>query len=218
MSVEWQRKIEVTACSQEIHDRLDRIRDKYLEIERAKRMEVPAVAVAVSDLMDLEGSTDESIDILVDAKPIPVSAEGGCCGGGRCHPKPEPKTMVFQAACEDSSQTYRQTTHFEKLDSLPFRAGLLCEQAAKIVGGARMGAYGKPEDNFERIAILDDALDACLATVPHGHVNGKVKVALRNIMQKVARIVATPNHTDSWRDIAGYADCGARCAGCDPAS
>lgn len=160
-----------------------------------------------------EGSTDESMDrdILVDATPLPVPLSGGCCEGGMCRPKPE--TRVYQAKCEDSTP---QTTHFERLDALQMRPGLICEQAAKIVAGVRQEHYGSVEMNFERIALLDEALDCCIATMPEGHVNGNVKVALRNILQKVARLVCTPSHTDSWRDIAGYADCGARCAGCDP--
>jgi len=96
-------------------------------------------------------------------------------------------------------------------------AGQLCQQAAAIVGGARRQAYGSPEMNFERIGIMWEAWDCVLATVPEGNVKPTVTVAIRNILQKLARIAETPDHTDSWRDIPGYADCGARCAGADPA-
>lgn len=95
--------------------------------------------------------------------------------------------------------------------------GILCSQASAIVGGARRQAYGSAENNFERIGLLWEAWDCVLATVPEGSVKPTVTVAIRNILQKLARIAETPTHTDSWRDIAGYADCGARCAGCDPA-
>lgn len=94
--------------------------------------------------------------------------------------------------------------------------GQLCTQASAIVAGARRKAYGPPENNFERIAILHEAWDAVVATVPEGTIDGRVMVAARQILTKLARIAETPNHTDSWRDVAGYADCGARCAGCDP--
>lgn len=94
--------------------------------------------------------------------------------------------------------------------------GWLCKQVAKIVNGGRNRVYGRPEDNFERIAILWGAWECVLDTVPHGSVSASVDVAIRNVLQKLARIAATPDHTDSWRDVAGYADCGARCAGCDP--
>lgn len=94
--------------------------------------------------------------------------------------------------------------------------GQLCSQASDIVAGARRKAYGPPEHNFERIAILHEAWDAVVATVPKGTISGPVNVAVKNVLQKLARIAETPSHTDSWRDVAGYADCGARCAGCDP--
>lgn len=94
--------------------------------------------------------------------------------------------------------------------------GQLCTQASAIVSGARRKAYGPPEDNFRRIAILHDAWDKVLATVPDGSIGDTVNVAVRMILMKLARIAESPDHTDSWRDAAGYADCGARCAKCDP--
>jgi hypothetical protein len=41
-------------------------------------------------------------------------------------------------------------------------------------------------------------------------------VAIFEIMVKVARLAETPDHFDSWTDIAGYAACGARCANASP--
>lgn len=163
----------------------------------------------------LDGSTDESMDrdILVDATPLPVPLSGGCCDGGRCQPKPE--TRVYQAKCEDAA--HPQTTHFERLDAMPFTPGLLCEQAARIVSGERQKKYGSAEMNFDRIALLWEAYDCAVATMPDGHVPATVQVAQKMILVKMARTIETPDHTDSWRDIAGYSDCGARCAGADPA-
>lgn len=70
--------------------------------------------------------------------------------------------------------------------------------------------YGKPEDNFERIARrwrahllnrfgVDVALDA-------------VSVSIMCIDLKQARLENQPSHLDSWVDIAGYAGCGANIA------
>ena len=70
--------------------------------------------------------------------------------------------------------------------------------------------YGKPEDNFARIARYwnvhlqnrygePSAIDA-------------VDVALMMNLMKVARLDNEPRHLDSWIDMAGYAACGANIA------
>lgn len=75
--------------------------------------------------------------------------------------------------------------------------------------------YGKPEDNFERIAArwrvhlknrfdLDVAIDA-------------TSVALMCADIKLARLEHQPDHQDSWVDLAGYAACGAEIACGQPA-
>lgn len=74
--------------------------------------------------------------------------------------------------------------------------------------------YGKPEDNFERIAAYwrahiknrfgtDVPLDAA-------------SVAIMCILLKTARLDNQPNHLDSWTDTAGYAACGANIVCEDP--
>lgn len=79
---------------------------------------------------------------------------------------------------------------------------------------AQRRAYGPPEQNFDRIAArwrvhlknrygIDVALDA-------------VSVAIMCIDLKVSRIEETPNHADSWVDVAGYAACGAEIATAAP--
>lgn len=78
--------------------------------------------------------------------------------------------------------------------------------------------YDHPLDNFRRIS----AFDVIINEAP----DGAEKVALRNIGQKMARLIyalivtrnraATPiewkSIVDGWTDIAGYAICGLRCA------
>lgn len=70
--------------------------------------------------------------------------------------------------------------------------------------------YGKPEDNFARIALrwkahiknrfgVDLPLDAA-------------SVAIMCMDLKMARLENTPDHLDSWVDTAGYAACGANIA------
>lgn len=97
------------------------------------------------------------------------------------------------------------------------KAKVLLEQALKIVTGARRAAYGNPEDNFR-----------CIGTLWHAYLSRRSEVtgdglkavspsdvAAMMVLMKVARLAETPAHADSWRDIAGYAACGARASGAD---
>ena len=86
----------------------------------------------------------------------------------------------------------------------------LLEDAADIVTGGRAQVYGGPEDNFARIASLQEVyLTLVLEARPEPILPHDV--AILNILQKVARLVESPNHRDSWLDIAGYAACGYVC-------
>lgn len=92
-------------------------------------------------------------------------------------------------------------------------AGLLTD-ALNIVTDARRKSYGNPEDNFPNISELCKAFDLAAkrcGTYGQLEANGTL-VAIRNILQKLARIAETPDHRDSWLDIAGYSACGYRCA------
>lgn len=70
--------------------------------------------------------------------------------------------------------------------------------------------YGRPEDNFKRIAglwniYLRDRYGVVAVIEP-------IDVAGMMVLMKVARLENTPTHLDSWTDIAGYAACGAELA------
>jgi hypothetical protein len=85
------------------------------------------------------------------------------------------------------------------------KAGLL--DAAKAAVADRGLNYGKPEDNFERIARLwtqhlrnRDQEDVVVTAAD---------VATMMVLLKIARLQNDPTHLDSWVDIAGYAACGA---------
>lgn len=73
--------------------------------------------------------------------------------------------------------------------------------ALAAVNGARNESYDEPENNFRRISLLWSAYLGWEIT--------PTDVAVMNILQKVGRLMHTPNHVDSWVDIAGYAACGA---------
>lgn len=76
----------------------------------------------------------------------------------------------------------------------------MLEEAIRLVTGPRERAYAPPSKNFDIIARLQAVVEEC----PHP----LAKVALMNIAQKMARLIETPDHDDSWTDIAGYAACG----------
>lgn len=86
----------------------------------------------------------------------------------------------------------------------------IADEAKRIVTGARRSAYGKPEDNFERIARLWTA---------HMRNTGRDieivagDVSLLMILMKIARLAETPDHRDSWVDTVGYALTGAEVNG-----
>jgi len=76
----------------------------------------------------------------------------------------------------------------------------LLEDAITITHGDRNEHYDTPSANFRRIA---DLWSIYLGTPIEPH-----DVAAMNVLQKVARLMHSPLHRDSWLDIAGYAACG----------
>lgn len=76
-----------------------------------------------------------------------------------------------------------------------------------VNGGDRNRDYDDPIDNFTRTASLWNAyLDGIDGRPLEPH-----DIAALNILQKLSRLQHTPNHRDSWVDIAGYAGCGWDC-------
>lgn len=65
----------------------------------------------------------------------------------------------------------------------------------------RNATHGDPEDNFGRIAELWSAYKRVQFNA--------TDVAAMMALMKVARIAQSPEHRDSWIDLAGYAACGA---------
>ena len=93
------------------------------------------------------------------------------------------------------------------------KAEEILKQAQAIVAGARQEAYGTPEQNFGVIAefwstYLSRAHNDTITITPD-------QVAAMIALLKVARMATTPTHTDSVRDLIGYAACYARCADVD---
>jgi len=85
----------------------------------------------------------------------------------------------------------------------------ILEKANEMIGGDRAEDYGSVKENFKCTADLwqvyiyelNRIRDDGGLILPHD-------VAILNILQKVSRLVNSPDHLDSWMDIAGYAALG----------
>jgi hypothetical protein len=76
----------------------------------------------------------------------------------------------------------------------------LLDEAKNLVNGSRAKDYGDAYENHERVAQL------------WGTILGQ-DVSVSQVYQclmalKLARLIVSPTHTDSWVDIAGYASLG----------
>jgi hypothetical protein len=76
----------------------------------------------------------------------------------------------------------------------------LLDEAKNLVNGPRAKDYGDAYENHERVAQL------------WGTILGQ-DVSVSQVYQclmalKLARLIVSPTHTDSWVDIAGYASLG----------
>jgi len=85
----------------------------------------------------------------------------------------------------------------------------LLDAASECVLQDRASQYGGVEDNFRVIATF--------WSVYLGRKIYPADVAAMMAMLKIARLRTNPGHADSWVDLAGYAACGAECAGEKPA-
>lgn len=72
----------------------------------------------------------------------------------------------------------------------------LLAEAQRIINGARKTDYGPARENHERIAQFWAAVLGVPVTAE--------QVVLCMIGLKMARLCYSPDHRDSWVDIAGY--------------
>lgn len=86
----------------------------------------------------------------------------------------------------------------------PIRDQVLAE-AQRLIGGQRRTDYGDPRESFVRLAQMWSALLPVQVT--------PAQVALCLAALKLSRASVTPEHADSWVDLAGYAALGAEVSG-----
>lgn len=72
----------------------------------------------------------------------------------------------------------------------------ILHQADTLINGPRADAYGPPQKNFGNIARLWEPIFGVGIT--------PAQVALALSQLKVARLIQSPDHEDSWIDAAGY--------------
>lgn len=84
---------------------------------------------------------------------------------------------------------------------------LVLAEAAEAVLKSRQDAYSAPENNFKNIAGLWSAYKSVKFT--------RADVSAMLALVKIGRLMTTPDHQDSWIDLAGYAACGLEAAQAD---
>lgn len=77
----------------------------------------------------------------------------------------------------------------------------ILDTAKVCVTKDRTNTYGSPESNFSAIGRMWGIILGDKDVSPH-------KVALMLAALKMARLLKSPEHEDSWVDLAGYAACG----------
>ena len=66
-----------------------------------------------------------------------------------------------------------------------------------VVTADRRNVYGDPQDTYRRVAALRTVVDECP--------DPQVREIIGMVATKLVRLVQTPEHLDSWIDVAGYA-------------
>lgn len=80
-----------------------------------------------------------------------------------------------------------------------FKSGFL-QEVDQLIHGERAQDYGDAQENFQRIANL---------WASYKNVDFSVQdVAIMLGLLKISRLAHTPDHRDSWIDLAGYAALG----------
>ena len=114
----------------------------------------------------------------------------------------------FSVPFKQSSLTLADPDVHTVLDQMDAESGRVRSKvlrtAESLVNGDRARDYGDPAENFGRIADLWAPILG-LSASPE-------QVALCMAQVKVARLITSPTHADSWIDLCGYAALGAEIA------
>lgn len=120
-----------------------------------------------------------------------------------------PVNPVWEKMYDDGhteSSSYTSSTKFTDREKV-------IDAAHKAVIFQRNNSYGPPTQDFSRSAALMNALGfRIIDSLGTAHDLDAHHVALIQMCVKMSRISWSPDHFDSWTDIAGYAACGYECA------
>lgn len=115
-----------------------------------------------------------------------------------------PHSGIFAKVLADCAKTSPLTQAAVKSQT-PTPALTLLQRAEATINGPRQKEYGDKLQNFSQIAMIWQGLLA------HKLMPGQKilpeDVAAMMIGVKLARVAKTPDHFDSWLDVAGYAGC-----------
>ena len=142
-------------------------------------------------------------------KALEICTDDGGCECETCPLAVVPRCMdelILEARKLILSLLKRQTSEHCK-EATPWTRKRVLSEAERCVCGQRENEYGVPEDSFEMIGKLWTVyLDYATKIDAHD-------VAAMMALLKIARIAKSPDHMDSWVDLAGYASCGGEIAG-----
>lgn len=111
-----------------------------------------------------------------------------------------PQGPVDECDCDLATLPSRQD---HGIDRQPARSKIL-QTADETINGPRHDEYGSAQESFDRIAKLWSLI--------LGHEVTAEQVSLCMIQLKLARLIHSPDHADSWVDICGYAALGGEIA------
>lgn len=142
-------------------------------------------------------------------KALEICTDDGGCECETCPLAVVPRCMdelILEARKLILSLLKRQTSEPCR-EATPWTRKRVLSEAERCVCGQREQDYGTPEDSFEMIGKLWTVyLDYATKIDAHD-------VAAMMALLKIARIAKSPDHMDSWCDLAGYASCGGEIAG-----
>lgn len=114
---------------------------------------------------------------------------------------------------EDNETKFKRVTATEIHEGVAYKRQEILKIASDLISNDRQRAYGTPAENFALIANLwNDYLHARGISTSLMNLIKPADVAVLNMLQKIARIVASPDKDENWIDIAGYAGLGAEVA------
>ena len=77
----------------------------------------------------------------------------------------------------------------------------ILRRAEHLVHGDRQADYGHPAEDYAKVAAMWSAILGTEVT--------PIQAIMCMCAIKLSRLAKTPDHIDSWTDLAGYAECGA---------